>query len=58
MNDFFEKITFTIYCDWKENQFSLHILPALSIYVTSYMREIAFSWLFWTVELRREIDDE
>jgi len=40
------------YKDWSDEHYSFHILPGLSLYVTSYIGELVFSWLIWTVELR------
>jgi len=43
-----------LYRDWdwpQKHQAALHILPALSLYVTGYRTEIQFSWLVWSLEL-------
>jgi len=45
-------MTFAIYNDCCGSFKGIHILPALSFYKTSYMAELSFSWLIWTVELR------
>jgi hypothetical protein len=30
----------------------IHFLPSLSLYKTTYMAELSFSWIIWTVEWR------
>lgn len=55
------KLSVTGYKDWSGDwaifNHSIHITPAVVIYHTGYMFEIAISWIIWTVEFRWEVKE-
>ena len=40
-----------LYKDWSREQISFHALPSLDFFKASYICDIQFSWLAWTLEI-------
>jgi hypothetical protein len=47
-----------LFNDFHKGHITFHILPGLSFFKTSYLTEIAFSWLIWTLEIRCEVRED